>query len=206
MDPSFSSLAWTVCFLTLLITSSHYDNDHSSFESDHAYVSSKYKQQQRQMNTTILELKTILASPPKNLKRKLLHSVAKYTKNGVSTFNPRILELEIFKAWDVNPNPGPAASNDKKNRKANCAFAYLCQEMVSCKLGQWTINNLKDTKLEQIQLLLTANHHEIDVLFLLETFLKPNKPDCVLQIPSCTFFQERSTGFEERRRNSRLYR
>ena len=118
MDPSFSSLAWTVCFLTLLITSSHYDNDHSSFESDHAYVSSKYKQQQRQMNTTILELKTILASPPKNLKRKLLHSVAKYTKNGVSTFNPRILELEIFKAWDVNLNPRPAASNDKKNKKS----------------------------------------------------------------------------------------
>jgi len=116
----------------LLITSSYYANDHSSFESDYAYVSSKYQQHQRQMNAAILELKTTLAlaSPPKNLKRKFLHSVAKYTTNGVSTFNPHILELEIFKAWDVNPSPSPTASNNK-TRKVNCALGYPCQEMVS---------------------------------------------------------------------------
>ena len=39
--------------------------------------------------------------PPKNFKRKFLHSVMKYTTNGVSAFNPLILELEIFKALDV---------------------------------------------------------------------------------------------------------
>ena len=78
---------------------------------------SKY-QQQRQANAAILGLKTISASPPKNLKRKFLHSVMKYTTNGVSTFNPLILELEIFKAWDVNPNPGPTASNDEKDKKS----------------------------------------------------------------------------------------
>ena len=102
--------------LMLLIASSFYDSDHSSFESDYTYVSSKY-QQQRQMNASILGLKTISASPPKKFKRKFLHSVIKYTTNGVSTFNPLILELEIFKAWDVNPNPGPTTSNDKKDKK-----------------------------------------------------------------------------------------
>ena len=38
----------------------------------------------------------------------------KYTTNGVSTFNPLNLELEIFKAWDVNPNPGPSDNNKDK--------------------------------------------------------------------------------------------
>ena len=164
--------------LMLLITSSYYDNNHSSSQNDHAYVSSKY-QQQRQMNAAILGRKTILISPPKNVKRKFLHSVMKYTTIGVSTFNPLILELEIFKAWDVNPNPSSIASNDKKENESE-----LCPQISlpgnGLKLGQWNINNLTDTKLEQIRLLLTANHHEIDVLFLLKTFLKPNKPDCVL--------------------------
>ena len=40
------------------------------------------------------------------------------------------------------------------------------------ELGQWNINHLTDTKLEQIKLLPTANHHEINAFFLLETFLK----------------------------------
>ena len=179
----------------LLITSSYYDNNHSSSQNDHAYVSSKY-QQQRQMNAAILGRKTILTSPPKNVKRKFLHSVMKYTTNGVSTFNPLIVELEILKAWDVNPNPGPIASNNKKENKSE-----LCPQISlpgnGLKLGQWNINNLTDTKLEQIQLLLTANHHEIDVLFLLETFLKPNKPDCVLQIPGYTFFRKDQQGLKK---------
>jgi len=59
-------------------------------------------------------LKSISVLPPKNFKRKFLHSVMKYTTNGVSTFNPLILELEVFKAWDVNPNPG--LSDNKKDK------------------------------------------------------------------------------------------
>ena len=40
--------------LMLLITSSHYDDDPSSFESDHTYILAKY-QQQCQMNAAILD-------------------------------------------------------------------------------------------------------------------------------------------------------
>ena len=106
--------------LVLLITSSHYDDDHSSFESDHTYILAKY-QQQCQMNAAIFGLKSISVLPPKNFKRKFLHSVMKYTTNGVSTFNPLILELEIFKAWDVNPNPGPS-DNEKDKINELCLW------------------------------------------------------------------------------------
>lgn len=66
------------------------------------------------MNAAILGLKSISVLPPKNFKSKFLQSVMKYTTNDVSTFNPLILELEIFKAWDVNPNPGPRGNTKYK--------------------------------------------------------------------------------------------
>ena len=139
----------------------------------------------------ILGLKSISVLPPRNFKSKFLHTVMKYTKNGVSTFNPLILELEIFKAWDVNPSPGPRGN---KKYKVNELFPRISLPGNGLKLGQWEVNNLRDSKLEQIRLLLTANQHEIDVLFLIETFLKPNKPDCVLQIPGYTFFRKERQG------------
>ena len=119
--------------LMLLIASSYYDSDHSSFESDYTYVSSKY-QQQRQMNASILALKTISASPSKKLKRKFLHSVMKYTTNGVSTFNPLILELEISRLGMLTQIPAQlpqTTRRTRRTRKANCALGSLCQEMVS---------------------------------------------------------------------------
>ena len=115
----------------------------------------------------------------------------KYTTNGVSTFNPLILELEIFKAWDVNPNPGPS---DNKKDKINELCPRISLPGNGLKLGQWNVSNLTDSKLEQIRLLLTANQHEIDVLFLIETFLEPNKLGCVLQIPGYTFFRKDRQG------------
>ena len=115
----------------------------------------------------------------------------KYTTNGVSTSNPLILELEIFKAWDVNPNPGPS---DNKNDKINELCPRISLPGNGLKLGQWNVSNLTDSKLEQIRLLLTANQHEIDVLFLIETFLEPNKLDCVLQIPGYMFFRKDRQG------------
>ena len=106
------------------------------------------------------------------------------------------MDLEIFKAWDVNPNHGPTTSNNKKDKK-NEQWPRICLSGNGLKLGQWNINNLTDTKLEQIRLLLTANHHEINVLFLLETFLKPNKADCVLQIPGYAFFRKDRWGLKK---------
>ena len=87
--------------LVFLIGSCYYDYDHNSFTREYTYASAKY-QNQGKANTAILGLQTISAlPPPKNFKRKFLHSVMKYTMNGVSAFNPLILELEIFKASDV---------------------------------------------------------------------------------------------------------
>ena len=130
--------------LVLLVTSSHYDDDHSSFQSDHTYILAKY-QQKCQMNAAIFGPKSISVLPPKNFKRKFLHSVMKYTTNGVSTFNPLILELEIFKAWDVNPNPGPS---DNKKDKINELCPRISLPGNGLKLGQWNVSNLTDSKLE----------------------------------------------------------
>lgn len=75
---------------------------------------------QGRMNAAILGLKTISSAlPPKKFKRKFLHSVMKYTTHGVSTFNSLILELQLFKAWDVNPNPGPTIFDNNKKDKTN---------------------------------------------------------------------------------------
>ena len=38
-------------------------------------------------------------------KRKFLHSTMNYTSNGISTFNPLIMKMVLFVAWDINPNP-----------------------------------------------------------------------------------------------------
>ena len=143
------------------------------------------------MNAAIFGLKSISVLPPKNFKSKFLHTVMKYTTNGVSTFNPLILELGIFKAWDVNQNHGP---RDNKKYKINELCSRISLPGNGLKLGQWNVNNLTDSKLEQIRLLLTAKQHEIDVLFLIETFLKPNKPDCVLQVLGYPFFRKDRQG------------
>ena len=136
-------------------------------------------------SAAILGLKSVSAFQPKNFKRKFFHSVMKYTTNGVSIFNPRILELEIFKACDVNPNP---TSENKNDKTAN--LSKVCLPGKGLRLGQWNVNNLTDTKFEQIRLLLTTRRQKLDVLFLLETFLKPNKPDCVVEIPGYTVFRK----------------
>ena len=134
-------------------------------------------------------LKSISVLPPKNFKCKFLHSVMKYTTNGVSTFNPLILELEIFKARYVNPNPGPS---DKCNKKVK--INELCPRISlpgnGLKLGQWNVNNLTDSELEQIRLLLTANQHEIDVLFL----IKPSSSQTSLT----AFYKYLATRFSEK--------
>ena len=118
--------------LVLLITSSHYDDDHSSFESNHTHILAKY-QRQCQMNAAILGLKSISVLPPKNFKSKFLHLVMKYTTDGVSIFNPLILQLEIFKARDVNPNPGPRGN---KKDKINELCPRISLPGNGLKLGQ----------------------------------------------------------------------
>lgn len=77
-----------------------------------------------------------------------------------------------FKAWDVNPNSGTIPPSNNKNDKKNELCPRISLPGNSIKIGQWNTNNFMDTKLERIRLFLTADHHEIEALFLLETFLK----------------------------------
>ena len=58
------------------------------------------------------------------------------------------------------------------------------------RISQWNIEQLTDSKLAQISLLLTTCNN-VDILFLLETFLKPSKPDSVCNIPGYTFRKDR---------------
>ena len=43
-----------------------------------------------------------------------------------------------------------------------------------------------DIKLEEFKLLLTSMNYEIYILFVIETFLKPSKPDSMLELPGYT--------------------
>ena len=50
------------------------------------------------------------------------------------------------------------------------------------KIGQWNVNHLTDIELEEIKLL-TSMNYEICILFIIETFVKPSKPDSMLELP-----------------------
>ena len=104
-----------------LLVARHYD--YISPESDFTLTSANYLQlcNTRTNQAAILGLKTISSAlPPKKFKRKFLHSAMKYTTNGVLTFNALILELQLFQAWDVNPNSGPTIfDNNNKEDKTN---------------------------------------------------------------------------------------
>ena len=109
----------------VLLSASYYDHNFS--ENDYIGNLGIYQQQcvtatkQGPTSAAILGLKAVSAFQPKNFKRKFFHSVMKYTTNGVSTFNPRILELEIFKACDVKT---------RMTRQSICP-RYVYQEKVS---------------------------------------------------------------------------
>ena len=49
------------------------------------------------------------------------------------------------------------------------------------RIGQWNINHLTDAKVEQISLVLSTCKNS-DILFLIETFLEPLKPDSIYNI------------------------
>lgn len=157
----------------VLLSASYYNHNFS--ESNYIGNLGRYQQQcdsatkQGPTSAAILGLKAASTFQPKNFRR--------------------ILELEIFKACDVNPNPGPTTPSKNKNDKT----VHLSR-VKGLRLGQWNVNNLTDTKFEQIRLLLTTRCQETDVLFLLETFLKPNKPDCVLEVPGYTLFRKDRQG------------
>ena len=99
-------------------------------------------------------------------------------------------QLERVKlSGDVNPNPGP---HSLQNHEININVSEIIPEK-DFKIGHWNINNLTDAKLEQIKLIM-APGSEVDVLFLIETFLKPTKPNDVLEIPGYMLFRKDRAG------------
>ena len=54
------------------------------------------------------------------------------------------------------------------------------------------MNNLTDVKFEQIKLFLTS--HNIDIMFIRETFLKPNVSGSVYEIPGYAMYRKGRAG------------
>ena len=122
---------------------------------------------ERSSGKTILYELTNTRAP----KRAFHRSTVRYTANGDSSFNPAFINLELLKAGDAELNPGDDGNDIPKLVLPNRGL----------RIGQWNVEQLTDSKFEQISFLLTTSKN-VDVLFLLETFLKPSKPDSVYNI------------------------
>ena len=126
-----------------------------------------------------------LSRAPKGPKRKFLKSAVQYTTNGIPTFNPTHTSLELLIAGDVERNPGDGVDNLETTQ------VKLPDK--GLRIGEWNVQHLTDSKFEQISLILgTCNN--IDILFLLETFLKPSKPDSVYSIPGYNLYRKDRHG------------
>ena len=125
----------------------------------------------------------------KCVKRRFFSAPVKYTVNGMSTFNPVITSLKLLIDGDVNPNPGP---DDDNINQASRVVVELPKS--GLRIGQWNINCLTDSKFEQIKLPLMSSYHGIDVLFLTETFLKPDVSDSLFEIPGFVLHRKDRPG------------
>ena len=86
-------------------------------------------------------------------------------------------------AGDVDLNPGDAAEETRQLKLPSKGL----------RIGHWNIERLTDSKLEQISFLLNTNKN-VDILLLLETFLKPTKSESVFNIPGCKMFRKDRYG------------
>ncbi|XP_067017110.1 uncharacterized protein [Acropora muricata] len=97
---------------------------------------------------------------------------------------------------NVEVNPGP--NEDIAQRKSKQTNVRCKVKMnVGLKICEWNINRLTDSKFEQIRHFLTSSHSEIDVLFLIETFLKPKVPDSVFEIPGYVMYRKDRPGVKQ---------
>ena len=97
---------------------------------------------------------------------------------------------------DIEVNPGPnedIAQRKSKQTNVQCKV----KTNVGLKICEWNINRLTDSKFEQIRHFLTSSHSEIDVLFLIETFLKPKVPDSVFEIPGYVMYRKDRPGVKQ---------
>ncbi|CAB4039687.1 Hypothetical predicted protein [Paramuricea clavata] len=113
-----------------------------------------------------------------------------YSANGCCGYQ---LEWQLITSGDVELNPGPdtnTSGNEQSRRVVN--HPIMNSSNKSLKIGEWNVNNLTDVKFEQIKLFLTS--HNIDVMFLIETFLKPNVSGSVYEIPGYSMYRKDRAG------------
>ena len=103
------------------------------------------------------------------VRRKLTCSRILYSSNVMASFNATILTLEL--SGDV---PDSRAKQPRPTM-AKPVLLNIDLPEKGHRIGQWNVNRLRDTKLNQIRLLLTSSKN-IDVMFLIETFLKSSNP------------------------------
>ena len=95
------------------------------------------------------------------------------------------MSFELLIAGDVEQNPGDGVDNLETTQ------VKLPDK--GLRIWEWNVQHLIDSKFEQISLILgTCNN--IDVLFLLETFLKPSKPDSEYSIPGYNLYRKDRYG------------
>ena len=122
------------------------------------------------------------------LKRRL-----EFTSNSTATFNPEVMMLVRSGVNILNPGPGPQINSINEIRSPN----VILPGKNGLKIGQWNVNHLTDIKLEEIRLLLTSMNYEIHILFVVETFLQPSKPDSMLEPPGYTLHRRDRPGQKE---------
>ncbi|KAK2566379.1 hypothetical protein P5673_009883 [Acropora cervicornis] len=115
-----------------------------------------------------------------------------------ATDNSQIFQLirRVILRGDIEVNPGPnedIAQRKSKQTNVQCKG----KTNVGLKICEWNINRLTDSKFEQIKHFLTSSHSEIDVLFLIETFLKPKVPDSVFEIPGYVMYRKERPGVKQ---------
>ena len=113
-----------------------------------------------------------------------------FTSNSTATFNPEVMMLVQSSVNILNPGPGPQINSINEFRSSN----VILPGKNGLKVGKWNVNHLKDIKLEEIRLLLTSMNYEIHILFVIETFLKPSKPDNMLELPGYTLHRRDRPG------------
>ena len=103
------------------------------------------------------------------------------------------MERQLIASGDVELNPGPntnTSGSEQSQRVVN--HPIINSSNKSLKIGEWNVNNLTNVKFEQIKLFLTS--HNIDVMFIIETFLKPNVSGSVYEIPGYAMYRKDRPG------------
>ena len=102
-------------------------------------------------------------------------------------FTPGVRQCDTISiCGDVQPNPGPLQSLE------NNLNAHFNLKPCGIRIGQWNVNHLNDSKLEEIKLALIGvdySETRLDILVINETFWDATTPLQLLSIPGFNLFR-----------------